>query len=124
MAKKKSGPNKSQEIRDYYDANPNAKPKEVVAAMEEKGLTVSPTFVSTIRSKQLARDGQPPKRRGRPKGSTKKKVGATRRGAAATTGNQDSVSLSSLKKAKEFIDSAGGIEKARATIEAIDQLSD
>ncbi len=35
MAKKGSGPNKSQAIRDYYAANPNAKPKGSLSRIEE-----------------------------------------------------------------------------------------
>ncbi len=124
MAKKRTGPNKSEAIRAYYDENPEAKPKDVVAAMKEKRLTVTPAFVSTIRSKQLARVNQPPKRRGRPKGSTK--MVASKRGAgrkAAASVSTDSLSLSSLLKAKELIAELGGAENAHATIDAVDQLS-
>lgn len=121
MAKKRTGPNKSEAIRAYYDENPEAKPKDVVAAMKEKRLTVTPAFVSTIRSKQLARGNQPPKRRGRPKGTNK--MVASKRSTARKPTKADSLSLSSLLKAKELIAELGGAENAHATIDAVDQLS-
>jgi hypothetical protein len=35
MAKKSNGPSKSHEIREYYEANPDAKPRQVVEALAE-----------------------------------------------------------------------------------------
>ena len=58
MAKKSKGPNKSQAIRDYYKAHPNAKPKDVVSALKKKGIVVSAQFVSTIRSVSKKKGGK------------------------------------------------------------------
>ena len=121
MAKKRSGPNKSEAIRAYYRENPEAKPKDVVAAMKEKRMTVTAGFVSTIRSKQLAAGDQPPKRRGRPKGSSK--MVASKRGASRKAASAELLPMSSLMKAKELIAELGGAENAHATIDAVDQLS-
>jgi hypothetical protein len=41
MAKKNSGVNKSEEIRQLLKANPKIEPKEVVAKLAEKGIKVS-----------------------------------------------------------------------------------
>ena len=43
--------NKSAAIRDYLSAAPEAKPKEIVAALAEKGITVSPNMVSIVKAK-------------------------------------------------------------------------
>ena len=43
--------NKSAAIRDYLAASPEAKPKEIVAALAEKGITVSPNMVSIVKAK-------------------------------------------------------------------------
>lgn len=43
--------NKSAAIREQLAGNADAKPKEVVAALAEKGITVSPNMVSIIKAK-------------------------------------------------------------------------
>ncbi|SRR6056297_570425 len=129
MAKKRKGPNKSAAIRAFYEGNPEAKPKEVADALKAQGIIVNPQFVSTIRSKHVHGDATPKKRVGRPKGTTKKtvsKAGTARRGRPpkAPSAGTANMSLADLLKAKEMINELGGIEKARASIDAIDQLSD
>jgi hypothetical protein len=42
---------KSQAIRDYFGVHKHAMPKEVVAALKEQGMTVSPNMVSMIKAK-------------------------------------------------------------------------
>lgn len=75
---KKAAPERgamSSAIREYLAENPNTRNKDVVAALAEKGLTVSPNMVSIIKAKLGGSQG---KRRGRPAGSS---------AAAASTGN-------------------------------------
>lgn len=43
--------NKSAAVREYLAAHANAKPKEIVAALAEKGITVSPNMASIVRAK-------------------------------------------------------------------------
>lgn len=45
--------NKSQAIRDYLTANPNAKPAEIQKALAGKGIKVSTAFVSMLKSNDL-----------------------------------------------------------------------
>ena len=47
--------NKSQAIRDYYKANPNAKAKEVVEALAKEDITVTIGLVTTVKSKHNQR---------------------------------------------------------------------
>ena len=42
---------KSQAIRDYFGTHKRAMPKEVVAALKDQGITVSPNMVSMIKAK-------------------------------------------------------------------------
>lgn len=110
MAKKSKGPNKSKAIRDYYDAHPNAKPKEVVVALKKKGIHVNAQFVSTIRSvskKKGGKIGRP----GRP-------VGSGRRPGSGE------VSYDSLLRVKRIVDEMGGIGQARNALTALEQLTD
>jgi hypothetical protein len=43
--------NKSAAIREYLAAHKNAKPKEIVAALKEKGIDVSPNMASIVKAK-------------------------------------------------------------------------
>ncbi len=131
MAKKKAkakaeAPNKSQAIREYYKANPKAKPKEVAAELKKKGITVSTAFVSTIRSnsknkKTIGKPGRPPgkksARRGRP-------VGATASAGRGSRGGAQEVSIESLLKVKKMVEEIGGINETRTALSALERLLD
>lgn len=124
MAKKKSaGVNKSQTIRDYSNANPDQKPKEIAEALAKKGITVSPQFVSTI----LSTSKKKPKTRkaGRPKGRKSATKTVTRRGRPAKKqAAEGEVSLESLLKVKEVVNEVGGVENVRAALKALEALLD
>ena len=105
MARKKA-PNKSQAIRDYYDANPSAKPKEVASELKKKGIKVSAAFVSTIRSTSKRKTGKIGKP-GRPAGSSRK---------------NGQVSVDMLLKAKDLVNEMGGIQQAKTAIAALEKL--
>tara|TARA_R110002049_G_scaffold72490_1_gene186946 strand:- start:39391 stop:39729 length:339 start_codon:yes stop_codon:yes gene_type:complete len=112
MAKKKSV-NKSKAIRDYYAANPKAKPLEVAAALKKSGIDVTPAFVSTIRSTSKKKKvGKP----GRPTGS---KSSRQKTGTGA-----DDVSFDSLIKVKSIVEQMGGVAQARAALDALEILLD
>ena len=64
MAKRKV--NKSAAVKEYLEANPNAGPKEVVEALAKNKITVTPNYVSNIKSKAKT-GGKQVKRRGRRK---------------------------------------------------------
>jgi len=107
MAKKAAaGPNKSKAIREYKSNHSGAGPKDISAALAEQGIKVTPAFVSTVLSNA--------KRRGR-KG--KRKGG---RPAGAKPGRKDA--LSQLVLAKQMSDQFGGVEKARAALDALAQI--
>ena len=102
MAKKKI--NKSQAIRDYCGANPDAGPTEAAAALKKQGIIVSPAMVSTVK---LA---------SKKKGRGRKK--ATRGAKPAS----DKIALSSLIQAKKMVEQMGGLDKARAALAALAKL--
>lgn len=111
MAKKaKGGPNKSLEIRNYKEANPTASPKEIAEALNKSGVSVSAQFVSTVLSNAKKKGGKIGKR-GRKPG---RKPGA----AAGSTGG----GVEQLIKAKKMADALGGVENARAALNALAQL--
>lgn len=125
MAKKTSGPNKSQAIREYYEAHPDAKPKAVVEALAAKGVVVTPAFVSTIKSTSINKGAKPAakgKRGPKPGASVKApKVAAAKPAAAKSTGG---VSIDTLIKAKSLVKELGGIENALSALAALKRLAD
>lgn len=124
MAKKTSGPNKSQAIREYYEAHPDAKPKAVVEALAAKGVVVTPAFVSTIKSTSISKGPKPAKgKRGPKPGASVKapKVATAKPAAAKSTGG---VSIDTLIKAKSLVKELGGIESAMSALAALKRLSD
>jgi hypothetical protein len=106
MAKRGAGPNKSAAIRDYKSSHKDAGPKQVAEALGKEGIKVTPAFVSTV----LSND----KRRGR-KGRRK---GGGRRGGAPRSGG----ALATLIQAKKLSDQMGGIDKARAALDALAKI--
>ncbi len=127
MAKKTNGPNKSQAIRDYYAANPEAKPKQVVEALAAQGVDVSPAFVSTIKSTSMTKGSR---KTGGKRGPRAAKAGTestsrpSTRGAAPARRSEGTVSIDSLVKAKGLVKELGGLDNAISTLEALKRLAD
>ena len=110
MAKKRSarGVNKSQAIRDHLAANPQATPNEIVAALKQQGIKVSPGLASNIKYTSGRAGGK--KRRGRPPGRGR------------TIAANGALSVTDLIEAKRVAEQLGGIEQAKqalATLEAL-----
>lgn len=110
MAKKRGdGANKSQAIRDYQTAHPEAKPQEIAAALKEQGFDVTPGYVSTIRSLDKKKTG--------------KKAGRGRPAAAAVAApSGEGLSIATLLTAKKLATQLGGIANAKAAIDALARL--
>lgn len=105
MAKKKRGA-KSQAIREQLSANPDAMPKDVIATLKKKGMSVSSQMVSTLKSKMS--------------GGTKKRRRRKKRVAARQNGQM--ISMNDLVEAKKLADRLGGLEKAQEAVAALAKL--
>lgn len=117
MAKRKV--NKSQEIRDYATANPDASAKEIVAALKKKKISVSEATVANVRSKAgLTKRGS--KRRKKATVGTGAAKTTGRRRKAASTGHD--IPLQTLIEAKKLSLAAGSVENALEAVKAIDRL--
>ena len=99
---KKAKINRSQEIRDYLAKDPNAGPKAIVAGLKKKGIKVTEGLASAVKYKQPAKK--------------KKKRGRKPQAAA------DKISVSALVSAKKMADTLGGIEEAKAALDAVAKL--
>lgn len=117
MAKRrrKGGPNKSQLIRDHIAANPKDGPQAIAAALKAAhGLTVTPQFVSTVKSNAKRKKGRRGRKPGRPAGSA----------PAASTGAGGKLSMDVLMAAKRFAQQLGGVGKAKAAVDTLAKLLD
>jgi hypothetical protein len=95
---------KAQAIRDEFSSQgAKARPKDVIAALKAKGISVSSAQVSNIKA-----------------GLGKRKPG---RKAHLDHGTNGTISLTSLLEAKKLADRLGGIDVARQSIEALVKLS-
>jgi hypothetical protein len=104
------GLNRSEEVRKYLLAHPGAGPKEVVAALAEQGMTITPAMVSNVKYGS---------------GRTKKAAGRRPRAQAAPppgAAESGDFPLDLLVEAKKFADLMGGIAQARAALDALASL--
>lgn len=125
MAKKAaaSGINKSEVIREYKSKNPGMGPKAIAEKLKtEHGEEVSAQFVSTVLSMAKKRDskGGPKRGRGRPPGSGKAAATAAKTPGKSTGG----LSVDLLIKAKKLAKELGGVEEAKAALDALARIID
>lgn len=101
MARFKRGA-KAQAIREAIERTPEAKAQEIVAAVKEQGLKVTPQMVYSLKTRAAA---GPKKKRGR--------RNATSNGT---------LSIDTLILAKKLADQLGGVEKAKEAMDALAKL--
>ena len=104
-------PSRAEMIRQTAQAlGKRVRPRDIIAALKEKGVSVSHTLVS----KTLAAAGFRRRRRRR-----KPRASANARQAASGSGPLD---LGALIAAKALIEKVGGIENAQAAISVLKKL--
>jgi hypothetical protein len=110
-AAKAEQPSRAEMIRQTArEMGGKVRPRDIIAALKKKGVTVSSTLVS----KTLAAAGFRRRRRRRKSGS-----GADARQATSAGGSLD---LGALLAAKALIEKVGGIENAQAALSAMKKL--
>jgi hypothetical protein len=104
MARPKKQPRgaKTQAIREYLSSNKRAKASEVVAALAERGISVTSASVYNLKAR--------------------KRMGKRRRKAEAN-GQVVGLSIGHLLAAKKLVDTAGGVQQAREAVDALAKLS-
>lgn len=102
---------KSAAIKAYFAESPEAGPTEVVAKLAEKGIKVTPTLVSNIKTRlKKEREGGVKKTKGRGPGRPPRV-------------SNDSISVAALVEAKKFVEQLGSLEAARHALETVSRLS-
>ena len=104
MAKKrrKGDVNKSLEIRTALGANPGMKPKQIAELLAEKGVQVTPGYVSIVKSGM----------KGKKKTKRTVRVMKRKRGGG----------LGPLAAAVQFIRESGGVDEAKRALATIEEL--
>lgn len=99
--------NRSAAIRNYLSKHPNAKPREVAEKLAAKGVKVSNTYVSVVKSKMTGEQGRP----------------AIRTATPATNPADQLVSIDDLLRTKQFVDTFGGdVTAATESLKAFAKL--
>jgi hypothetical protein len=93
---------KSQAIRNYLKSHRGAGPSAVVAALAQEGIAVSSQMVSNIKTRMVRR---------------------RRTARVSASGNGSGPSLDSLLAAKRLAKRVGGIDQARAAVNALAKLA-
>ena len=99
--------NKSQAIREYLEAHPDAGPTEVVEALKQRRMRVTPAMDSTTKWKLSQADGR---------------SGNGRRGKKAAGGRTGQISVDSLMIAKRTAEQMGGVDELARAISALQKL--
>ena len=111
-ARSAGGVNKSQAIRDYLAANPQAGPTAIVAALASKKIKVTTALVSGVKTRAGSKTRR--RGRGRPRKTTTRRRSSMR---------DDTVAVSDLLQAKKLAERMGGIERAQTALAALARLS-
>jgi|SRR5579872_1576144 len=96
---------RSEAIREYLTANPNANPKRIVAALEEMGIEVTVGLASNIKY-----------------GGKRRKAGSPAVRAVTRRTWNGSLTVEQLLEVKRLSDSLGGVDRLRLAVEALDQF--
>jgi len=108
---------KTQAVKNYLAANPEAGPTEISAALKAQGIDVSTNYVSNIKLKMGF------KKKRRKKKAAKAEAATPEAAAAGPAAAEDQISLAALLEAKKLIEKLGGVDAAKRAILALAQLS-
>lgn len=110
MAKTK-GSNKSQSIRDYLTANPEAKAKDVVEALGKNGVKVNDGLVYAVK-------GAMKEKKQRKKRVAKAAMAASSKASSNGQANKtDAITL--IRDVKDLAGRAGGYERLKDLVDAL-----
>ena len=99
---------RSQAVRDFLGANPQAPVKAVIEALKSQGVDVSTALVGSIKyGKGAAQKSSSP---------------ATTPKAARPSADSNGLSANDLFEAKALADKLGGLDQARKALETLAQL--
>jgi len=111
MAKRKasgrSGVNKSQAIKDYLASHPDAAPKAAAEDLKQQGVSVTPGYVSTIKSQQKTKSKTKTGRRRKAASKDTSPVEDVKHAGELMFQAVDLVMKAGFKEAKSMVEMAG-----------------
>jgi hypothetical protein len=107
MARQKNGVNKSEELRQLLEANPEISARDAVAALGARGIEISDNLYYFIKGKIKGRKGK------------KKKAQQVIAKVAEANNVPRSDALATILKVKAVANEVGGLKKLRALVEAL-----
>lgn len=106
---------RSDMIREYLKNSKDKSPSKISQMLEkEKGIKVSPTYVSVVKSKL----NKPQKAKAKKTNARTKNVVRSKRGLKKNA----QTNLENLISAKAFIEKAGGIDNAKKLIDVVNKI--
>ncbi|MFO1065011.1 MAG: hypothetical protein U0892_14195 [Pirellulales bacterium] len=108
-------PSKSKRIREFLEANPDARNRDVVEALTEFGITAAD--VSNAKA-QLKRKGTPAKR-GRPAAASES---GSEKSSAPAGGPAAAIGMNEIEAALNFVRQMGSLDRARQLLVIIQQI--
>lgn len=113
-------PSKSQRVRYFLEAQPEARNRDVVEALSEYGVTAAD--VSNAKA-QLKRKGDSPSKRGRPSAaSAPMAVPAAKSSITATQSSGGSIAMNEIEAALTFVREIGSLDRAKQLLVIIQQI--
>ena len=110
---------KTDLVREILDKTPSATPTQIIAKLAKKNVTISSAAASTTKWYIQQQDQKKSNKSEKEEKEPAVRAGAPKKRKKAMT---DRVSLSSLKDAKNFIESIGGIDEATKVLNAIEDI--
>jgi hypothetical protein len=107
MAKQKGELSKSEEIRLLLKTNPKTPVKEIVAALDERGISVTPNLVYFIK--------------GRMRGRRRKAKSASEGAAVAVVATNNGDAVKTILKVKGWALEVGGMKKLKGLVDALSE---
>ena len=109
MGKKKSGVNKSEEVRKLLKANPEVSANEVVTALGEKGIKVTSSLYYFVKGKIKGRK------------SRRRKAQKVVAQVAIVTASANGDAVKTIMMVKGWATEVGGMKKLRSLVEALSE---
>ncbi len=108
-------PSKSKRVQEFLRANPQARNRDVVEALKEFGVTAADVSNAKAQLK---------KKYTRRRSRAAAVVAATVTGGDATSEESNSISISEIEAAIDYVQSVGGIARAQQLLAIIQQIHD
>lgn len=117
-------PSKSRRVREYLEAQPEARNRDVVEALAEYGVTAAD--VSNAKA-QIKRQGEAPAKRGRPAGSSAAAsaaptANAVKTVASASSSPSGSIAMNEIDAALKFVREIGSMDRAKQLLQILQEI--